>query len=141
MITAGGSSGLSAVLLCVMIKLMFIAGVGGFAGTCVRFLVARLMGGIAPTAVFPWGTFLVNVVGCFLIGIILGAGERLHVLSSTESALFVTGFCGGFTTFSAFANDIYSLGSRGDWSVGALYAALSVAAGVAMVIAGRLVVR
>ncbi len=117
MITAGGSSGLSAVLLCVMIKLMFIAGVGGFAGTCVRFLVARLMCGIAPTAVFPWGTFLVNVVGCFLIGIILGAGERLHVLSSTESALFVTGFCGGFTTFLLLPMIFTALGrvATGAW--------------------------
>lgn len=120
--------------------MMLIAGAGGFAGTCARFLIGRLCSA-AGLGGLPVATFVVNIAGCFLIGLFMGLGERLQVLTSAHGALLVTGFCGGFTTFSAFANEIWSLGNRGEWCLSALYAGGSIVSGVAMVIAGRLLVR
>ena len=95
-----------------MIKMMLIAGAGGFAGTCSRFLIGKWTAGIYHGA-FPMGTFLVNVIGCFIIGLLLGLIEKTHVMTPEENVLLITGFCGGFTTFSAFADDMWGLGHKG----------------------------
>ena len=85
-----------------MIRLMLLVGTGGFLGTVSRFLTSRYFAAYFPSS-FPLGTFVVNVTGCFLIGLIYGVAEKGDFLS-TEWRLFLTvGFCGGFTTFSAFA--------------------------------------
>lgn len=123
----------------VMIKAMLIAGAGGFVGTCLRYLTGRLchlwvLGG------FPLGTFVVNVVGCFFIGALLGLAERGNMLSPTMSMLLVTGFCGGFTTFSTFADDIFLLLQHRNWLIFTLYAGLSLILGVVMAWMGRVVV-
>lgn len=123
-----------------MIKMMLLAGVGGFVGTCGRFLVKELCSAMFHGA-FPLGTFLVNITGCFLIGVLFGLLEKTHVMGARENALLITGFCGGFTTFSTFANDIWELGNKGEWAPGILYLAGSVAAGIALVWAGRALIR
>jgi fluoride exporter len=85
-----------------MFKLIILAGTGGFLGTVSRFLTSRYFAAYFPSS-FPLGTFVVNVIGCFLIGLIYGISEKSNFLN-TEWRLFLTvGFCGGFTTFSAFA--------------------------------------
>lgn len=85
-----------------MIRLMLLVGTGGFLGTISRFLTSRYFTAYFPSW-FPYGTFVVNIVGCFLIGLVYGISEKGNFLS-TEWRLFLTvGFCGGFTTFSAFA--------------------------------------
>lgn len=123
-----------------MMKMMLLAGVGGFVGTCLRYLTGRLchlwsLGG------FPLGTFVVNVVGCFVIGALLGLAEQRNLLSSTMNVMLVTGFCGGFTTFSSFADDIFLLMQQRNWMLLTLYAGLSLVLGVAMVWLGRAVVK
>ncbi len=123
-----------------MMKMMLLAGVGGFVGTCLRYLTGRLchlwtLGG------FPLGTFVVNVVGCFVIGALLGLAERENILSPTMNVMLVTGFCGGFTTFSSFADDIFLLMQQRNWMLLTLYAGLSLVLGVAMVWLGRAVVK
>lgn len=123
-----------------MMKMMLLAGVGGFVGTCLRYLTGRLchlwsLGG------FPLGTFVVNVVGCFVIGALLGLAERENMLSPTMNVMLVTGFCGGFTTFSSFADDIFLLMQQRNWMLLTLYAGLSLVLGVAMVWLGRAVVK
>lgn len=123
-----------------MFKAMLIAGVGGFAGTCLRYLVARLCSGVFHGP-FPLGTFLVNIIGCFAIGLLLGLCEKNHTISPEGSLLLITGFCGGFTTFSTFANDMWSLGNKGDWTTSALYLAASIICGIWLVWAGRAIVR
>lgn len=122
-----------------MLKMMLIAGLGGFVGTCGRFLVGRLCGALLPLS-FPFGTFAVNVVGCFVIGIAYGLLDRGNVLSAGQGVALITGFCGGFTTFSAFAGEIWSMGNRGEWATALAYVAASVIVGVAMVWLGRMVV-
>ncbi len=85
-----------------MLRLIILIGSGGFLGTVSRFLVSRYFAAYYPSS-FPFGTFAVNVIGCLLIGIFYGIAEKGEFLS-TEWRLFLTvGFCGGFTTFSAFA--------------------------------------
>ena len=123
-----------------MIKAMLIAGLGGFVGTCLRYLTGRLchlwdVGG------FPLGTFIVNVVGSFIIGALLGLAERNNFITPTMNVLLVTGFCGGFTTFSSFADDIFLMLQQRHWAMFALYTGLSIILGIAMVWAGRAVVK
>ena len=123
-----------------MMKMMLLAGVGGFVGTCLRYLTGRLchlwsLGG------FPLGTFVVNVVGCFVIGALLGLAEQRNLLSPTMNVMLVTGFCGGFTTFSSFADDIFLLMQQRSWMLLTLYAGMSLVLGVAMVWLGRAVVK
>ena len=83
-----------------MIKSMLIAGCGGFVGTCGRFLVGKWCSGIFHGA-FPMGTFMVNLIGCFIIGLFFGLLEKAHVMTPGENVLLITGFCRGFTTFSS----------------------------------------
>ena len=123
-----------------MIKAMLIAGLGGFVGTCLRYLTGRLchlwdVGG------FPLGTFVVNVVGSFIIGALLGLAERNNVITPTMNVQLVTGFCVGFTTFSSFADDIFLMLQQRHWAMFALYTGFSLVLGVIMVWMGRSVVK
>lgn len=123
-----------------MIKAMLIAGLGGFMGTCLRYLTGRLchlweLGG------FPLGTFVVNIVGSFIIGALLGLAERNNFITPTMNVLLVTGFCGGFTTFSSFADDIFLLMQQRNWTIFAIYTSLSIILGVLFVWMGRSAVK
>ncbi len=119
-----------------MIKSMILAGCGGFVGTCGRYLVGKIASSLY-LGVFPLGTFMVNIVGCFIIGVLFGLLERGNVLSSNANMLLITGFCGGFTTFSTFANDAWNLGSKGSFAVSIAYVVASVILGILMVWLGR----
>lgn len=123
-----------------MIKMMLIAGAGGFVGTCCRYLVTRWCA-MMFSGTWPLGTFLVNIVGCFVFGVLLGLFEKTQTVSTTESLLLVTGFCGGFTTFSAFAGEVCLLGDKGQLVTSLVYLLASVTLGVIMVIAGRALIR
>ncbi|GIW12974.1 MAG: hypothetical protein KatS3mg062_0413 [Tepidiforma sp.] len=79
---------------------------------------------------FPLGTFVVNVSGCFLIGLLLEYATQRGSLSREARLLLVTGFLGSYTTFSAFGWETYDLFKLSQPLTAALYAGLSVAAGV-----------
>ncbi len=126
--------------LLVMIRMMLLAGCGGFVGTALRFLTGKIcaqfhVGG------FPLGTFVVNIVGSLLIGILFGLAEQKGVLSPSASAVLITGFCGGFTTFSTFADDMFLLLQKGQFWLFVSYMVLSLVVGVLLVWAGRALVR
>jgi protein CrcB len=84
-----------------MLKSILIAGIGGFIGTVFRFLVSRYIQ-VTYLSVFPWGTFLVNILGSLLIGIFYGISEKGNFMSPEWRIFLTVGICGGFTTFSTF---------------------------------------
>lgn len=81
---------------------MLIVGTGGFIGSVMRYLV-QVFVEKGMTTTFPWGTFIANVVGSFIIGIVFGLAEKGNVLSAEWRMFLAVGICGGFTTFSSFA--------------------------------------
>lgn len=108
-------------------------------GGC-RFLVSKVV--TENTAsVFPWGTFAVNLVGSLLIGILFGLAERGVSLSPQMKALLITGFCGGFTTFSTFAHENYLLLNDSRFWILFLYAILSFALGLLLAYVGHALMR
>lgn len=123
-----------------MFKEILIAGCAGFVGTAGRYLIGKWSNGMWHGA-FPMGTFLVNLIGCFIIGLFFGLLEHAKVMTPSQNVLLITGFCGGFTTFSSFAYDMWVLGSKGDWVTFGLYLAMSVVFGVLLVWAGRAIIR
>jgi CrcB protein len=119
-----------------MIKAMIIAGIGGFLGTCGRFLTGKLAQMLFATS-FPLGTMAVNLAGCLLIGVLYGLAERHQLINAQMSLLLITGFCGGFTTFSTFANDGLLLLQNRHWLHVLLYVVGSVVLGILCVWGGR----
>lgn len=119
---------------------MFLAGVGGFVGTCLRYLTGKLCH-LLVVGSFPLGTFVVNLIGSFIIGVLFGLAERTNTITPAVSALLITGFCGGFTTYSSFADDIYILLHNRHWVVLTMYVGLTLVLGVLLVCVGRTVVK
>lgn len=123
-----------------MIKAMLIAGCGGFIGTCLRFLAGKFFHFVSHSG-FPWGTFAVNIVGSFLIGIFFGLAEKTHLISPQMNVFLITGFCGGFTTFSSFADDMYLMVQSKNWLYFLVYVGFSFLLGLVLVWLGRSIVR
>ena len=112
---------------------------GGAAGTLARAGVA-VWAGTRWGQAFPWGTLAVNVAGAFLIGI-LGTLCQRGTLGPAVRIAAVTGFLGGFTTFSALTFETWGLAEAGRWGAAAGYLGLSVGAGFAALAAGILLAR
>ena len=123
-----------------MIKTLFLVGTGGFLGSVSRFLTSRYMQDSFPSA-FPFGTFFVNIAGCLLIGLIYGLSERSSLLTSGWKMFLAVGFCGGFTTFSTFANENLAMLKDGDFFHFFLYTGLSVFLGIAATFLGVIITK
>ena len=120
-------------------SLLLIAIGSGTGGVC-RFLCQQLVQKYYPASI-PLGTLSVNIIGCFIIGIIYGFSLRENGVSPELKLLAATGFCGGFTTFSSFAYENIILLQKGDFFNAALYILSSLIAGFAAVYAGTLFTR
>lgn len=91
-----------------MVKSLLLVGFGGGIGSIFRYLTTFYLAKYFPSK-FPLGTFAVNLLGCFLIGLLAGYFEKNNLVNSDMKFLFVTGFCGGYTTFSAFGYENLNL--------------------------------
>lgn len=118
-----------------MIRNLLLVALGGAVGSMGRYLIAKLI-----DASFPWATLTVNIVGSLLIGLLTGLVSK-EALSPEMKLLLVTGFCGGFTTFSTFANESFQLMKTGEALLAAAYIGASVVAGVMAVYAGLQMVK
>ena len=109
-------------------KIILFIGTGSFIGGISRYLLSLLIQA-KTTSLFPLSTLIVNVIGCFLIGIVIGFFDKGQL--SHEWKLFLaTGILGGFTTFSAFSNETIVLFKEGYTGYALLYIAASVILGL-----------
>ena len=112
------------------------AGIGGALRHGVNLAAFRFFG-----MAFPYGTLIVNILGCFIMGLVAEYWALKAGLPQTARLFLTTGVLGGFTTFSAFSLDTVYLWERGQWGVAILYAVASVALSVGGLIAGLLIIR
>ena len=123
-----------------MWKDIILVGIGSFVGGSLRMVISKYVQ-LAIAGSFPLGTLVVNVLGCFLIGIFSSLPGENGGISTSTRLLLTTGFCGGFTTFSTFMNENVGLMKGGDgFVVSVLYILASLAVGFIAVLAGRVVV-
>ena len=97
-----------------MFKILMV-GMGGFTGSICRYIVSDLSHRLFNDPFFPYGTLTVNVVGCLLIGLLGGLSETRQIFSPEIRALVLIGFLGGFTTFSTFGYEIFTIARDGQF--------------------------
>jgi len=109
-------------------KILLLIGTGSFIGGVLRYSISQFIQ-TKFLSTFPFGTLGVNIMGCFVIGLVFALSERTNM--SPEMRLFLaTGICGGFTTFSAFSNETFSLMRDGQFFYASAYITSSVLFGV-----------
>ena len=85
-------------------KSILIVFVGGGLGSVTRFVLARWVNALH-THHFPYGTLVVNVIACFVVGLVIGLADHRQLISPQAKLFWTIGFCGGFSTFSTFSNE------------------------------------
>lgn len=111
-----------------MLKNVLMVAIGGALGSVCRYLISHYTLKFSQTG-FPVGTFVVNISGCLLIGIFAGYFSRPEQ-TTHFSPLLIAGFCGGFTTFSAFAIENLRLFQSGQTTLALVYTLSSVVLGI-----------
>ena len=112
-------------------KQALIVGLGGLVGSVARYKIGGVILHHSASLRFPLSTFVINVAGCFLIGILAALVEHRDYFAADTRLFLFTGLLGGFTTFSAFGYEGVFLLRRGEVAIAAMYAALSVICGFA----------
>jgi len=115
-------------------KQVLLVFVGGGVGSALRYVVGKFLKTVSSG--FPWGTFSVNVIGSLLIGIFMGIALKNSSFSENQTLLLITGFCGGFTTFSAFAYENQVFLKEGDLTNFFIYTLGSIGVGIMAVFLG-----
>jgi CrcB protein len=120
---------------------VWLIGLGGFLGTLCRYGTSVWVSRRFPAAFIPYGTLLVNVLGCLLIGIIFGLSEKHELISAQWRLILVVGFCGGFTTFSSFAYENVAMLQQGNYTGFIVYTLSSVLICLLSVVGGLYLVK
>lgn len=108
--------------------------IGGGFGSGLRYIISISLSQYAK--IFPYSTFLVNAIGCLLIGLIMGYSQKEYSISQNQMLLLTTGFCGGFTTFSTFAKENLKLIEDGEIFNFSIYLLGSIIIGIIAVYIG-----
>ncbi len=96
---------------------ILLIGIGGFVGSILRYGLSGLVHQTFTKTWFPVGTLIVNILGCFLIGLLGGLAENRQVFTPEFRLLVFIGFLGGFTTFSTFMYEIFSFSRDGQFFI------------------------
>ena len=120
---------------------IMIVGAGGFVGSALRFAVSGWAQRLAATGGFPYGTLLVNVLGCLMIGLLGGLAEFRQVLEPGQRLFLMIGVLGGFTTFSTFAYETLSLAQDAELFKAVVNTLLQVVLGFAAALVGMIAAR
>lgn len=112
-----------------MLRNFLLVGLGGAAGSMLRFAAGLLIG----SKNFPWSTLLINIIGSLIIGIIMAYSARNEIFSANWKLFLATGICGGFTTFSAFSYENLQLIQEGKLHLFVGYLLSSIIFGMAAV--------
>ena len=119
-------------------KELMLVFVGGGLGSMVRFSLGRWVNALHSHD-FPWGTLVVNIVACLILGFVIGLADHKHIISPTARLFWTVGFCGGFSTFSTFSNETLYLLQSGLTLSLVLYIGLSLFLCVAATFGGLFV--
>lgn len=118
------------------VKQLLVVGLGGMVGAIARYKISGAILHHSANWRFPLGTFLINVLGCAIIGVLASLAEHRDYFSEGTRLFLFTGILGGFTTFSALGLESFFLLRRGETMIAASYVVLSVLAGLAAVALG-----
>lgn len=118
-----------------MLKALILVSTGGAIGSSLRYLTT-LYAQKWFSATYPWGTLIANILGCLLIGALMGYFSKLSVNHQAYKLFLITGICGGYTTFSAFTLENFKLLQQGNYSTAVIYISLSVIGGLLAVLFG-----
>ncbi len=121
-------------------KAILIIWLGGGIGSVCRYLVQLGVSRLVHVT-FPAGTFLVNISGCFVIGLLYGLAGKYSAITLEWRLFLITGLCGGYTTFSSFSYEGISLFRQGNYTYFILYILLSVVVGLFSTLAGMTIVK
>jgi CrcB protein len=120
---------------------IIIVGIGGFLGSILRYLISGYVQNLSRSVSFPYGTLSVNIIGCFLIGIISQLVD-LQIGVTAETRLFLmVGILGGFTTFSAFGNETMNLLQDQRFFLSLIYIGSHLFIGLSAVFLGRMIIK
>lgn len=120
-------------------KQLLLVFLGGGFGSSLRYFISKYLNDSQLGV--PYGTFFVNILGSLIIGFLLGLAFKYKSISNETMLLLATGFCGGFTTFSAFAYENYTYFRSGDYLSLGLYTSMSLIVGIIAVVIGMWMVR
>lgn len=123
-----------------MIRTLLFIGAGSFLGGIARYLLTKFVQ-TGTSSSFPFGTLAVNVLGCLAIGILYGLFERGSLLNPDLRMFLTIGFCGGFTTFSTFVHENYTLFENENFLHFACYSVSSFALGLAAAYLGHFIIK
>jgi CrcB protein len=120
-------------------KQLLLVFVGGGLGSSLRYIIGKYLNNVETG--IPYGTFVANIIGSFIIGLVLGLALKYNSISNNTILFIAVGFCGGFTTFSTFAYEIHVFLKNGDFMSFAIYTMASFIIGFLAVFFGIFLVK